>query len=130
VLGLRVDGFLVDASHAAEPEHDQQGDAEPALVEADVDAEDTTKPDVDRQGSPLLLHALSPHQGGIRGGCFPGVRYHRSVVCSALVSARSKIANPSSTSGRAMFSAGTIRTTDRPQLSTKRPCSKARYSTA
>ncbi len=55
-LGLRVDGFLVDAGHATERDHDQQGDDEPALVEADVDAEDTTKPDVDRQGSPLPLY--------------------------------------------------------------------------
>src|SRR6266511_388126 len=41
----------------------------------------------------------------------PPVRDYRAVVCSASISASSKMASPSSTNGRTMFSGGTIRTT-------------------
>jgi hypothetical protein len=58
------------------------------------------------------------------------IRYQCSVVCSASVSTRSKTASPSSTSARVIFSAGIIRTTDRPQLNTKGLCSKALDSAA
>jgi hypothetical protein len=42
----------------------------------------------------------------------PAVRYHRAVVCSASVSASSKLASPSSTNGYAMFNGWTMHTTD------------------